>query len=455
MVAGIARHLLSFHGRYHRLFQRHTVSLSDKAFQYLKGLFQADKKNMERMEERVIETVYGPLQYFLSDYNWGWHPVNDQIARDCDKMLGGYDDSALYIDETGILKKGRKSIGVSRQWCGQLGKVDNCQVAVFATLGRGHFSTPIDFRLYLPKEWTKDKKRCEEAKIPKHQIVFKTKHEQALEMIFCARKNGVRFKWVGFDGFYGDNPEFLRTLADNGEEFMADIHSDHRIYYEDPNPAVPPPSSDRGKKPSKLQAQARAIRVDRWTDKQSPNAWKRVKVRKSTKGKLAVDILHREVWVWDGKERQARKWHLVVRREVSSPEKRKYSLSNAPSNTSITRLAFMQAQRYWVERPFQDAKNQCGMGDYQVRGWLAWHHHMSMVMLAMVFMTEQRLNYQSNIPLLSCADVTTLLKAVLPRRDITVDEVIRQLEFRHKKRQDTIAYAYRKQQKDGLLLLAT
>lgn len=455
MLAGIARHLLSFHGRYHKLFQRHTVSLSDKAFQYLKGLFQADKKNMERMEERVVETVYDPLQYFLSDSDWDWRPVNEQVARDCDKMLGGYDDSALYIDDTGIPKKGDKSVGVGRQWCGQLGKVDNCQIAVFATLGRGHFSTPIDFRLYLPKEWIKDKKRCKEAKIPKDQIVFKTKHEQALEMIFCARRNGMRFKWVGFDGFYGDNPVFLRTLADNGEEFMADIHSDHRIYYEDPNPAVPPPSSSKGKKPSKLQAQARAIRVDRWTDKQSPNAWKRVKVRMSTKGKLVVDILHREVWVWDGEESQARKWHLVVRREVNSPEKRKYSLSNAPSNTSITRLAFMQAQRYWVERPFQDAKNQCGMGDYQARGWLAWHHHMSMVTLAMLFMTQQRLNYQSDIPLLSCADVTTLLKAVLPRRDITADEVIRQLEVRHKKRQDATDYAYRKQQKDGMLLLAT
>lgn len=197
------------------------------------------------------------------------------------------------------------------------------------------------------------------------------KNGQVLEMIFSGRKNRVRFKWVGFDGFYGDNPQFLRILADNGEVFMADIHSDHLIYYEDPNPAVPPALSSKGKKPCKLKAQARAIRVDRWTDKQCSSAWKRVKVRKSTKGKLVVDILHREVWVGDGKESQALKWHLVVRREVNSPKKRKYSLSNSPENTSITRLAYMQAQRYWVERPFQDAKNQCGMGDYQARGFLA------------------------------------------------------------------------------------
>ena len=399
----------------------------------------------------MVETVYDPLQYFLSDSKWDWRPLNDQIARDCDNLLGGHEDSGLYIDETGIPKKGKKSVGVSRQWCGQLGKVDNCQVAVFATLGRGRFSAPIDCRLFLPEEWVKSRKRCIKAKIPEDQIVFKTKHEQALEMVFRARKNGVRFKWVGFDSFYGDNPLFLRQLADNGEVFMGDIHKDHRIYFENPKPLVPPPQSNRGKKPTKLRAQTRAIRVDRWIDKQSPGAWKRIEVRDSTKGKLRVDILHREVWVWDGKERQARKWHLVVRREIDSEAKRKYSLSNAPSDTSTKRLAFMQAQRYWVERPFQDAKNQCGMGEYQARGWLAWHHHMSMVMLAMLFMLEQRLQNQTDIPLLSCGDVTTLLKSVLPRRDISENEILRQLGIRHRKRQDSIDFAYGKQQKYEVL----
>lgn len=149
--------------------------------------------------------------------------------------------------------------------------------------------------------------------------------------------------------------------------------------------------------------------------------------------------------VWDGKENQARKYHLVVRREINSPQKKKYSLSNASSNTPTKRLAFMQAQRYWVERPFQDAKNQCGMGEYQARGWFAWHHHMSMVMMAMLFILEQRLHHQGDIPLLSCCDITTLLKSVLPRRDISETEILRQLGVRHRKRQDSIDAAYEKQ----------
>ena len=134
-----------------------------------------------------------------------------------------------------------------------------------------------------------------------------------------------------------------------------------------------------------------------------------------------------------------------------SPKEIKYSLSNAASNTSTRRLAYMQAQRYWVERPFQDAKNECGMGDYQARGWLAWYHHMTMVMMAMLFMVEQRLYHQVGVPLLSCADITKLLKSILPRRDVNEAEIIRQLCKRHKKRQASIDFAYEKQRNSDLL----
>lgn len=127
-------------------------------------------------------------------------------------------------------------------------------------------------------------------------------------------------------------------------------------------PIVPLPKSNKGEKPSKLSVHARSIRVDRRGDKQSLKTWKRVEIRESTKGKLLVETLHRKVLAWGGKESCAWKWHLVVRREINSPEKIKYSLSNVPSNAPIKRFAFMQTQRYWVARPFQDAKNQCGLG---------------------------------------------------------------------------------------------
>ncbi len=138
---------------------------------------------------------------------------------------------------------------------------------------------------------------------------------------------------------------------------------------------------------------------------------------------------------------------MVVRREINSSERLKYSLSNAPDGIQISKLAYMQAKRYWVEHPFQDAKSQCGMGEYQARGWPAWHHHMTMVMLAMLFMLEQRFVNKEEIPLLSCFDIAIVLKFTLPRRDISEAEILRQLEVRDRKRLASTQSAYEKQRR--------
>lgn len=152
----------------------------------------------------------------------------------------------------------------------------------------------------------------------------------------------MRFKWIGFDGFYGDNPTFLRQLADNGEEFMGDIHKDHMIYYEDPKPIILPATSKKGKQSNKLQAQTRSMRVDTWVKKQSPGAWKRTAIRDSSKGKIFVDIFCTKLFgVGMARNLKPRRWHLVVRREIDSPEEIKYSLSNASLDTPSERLAFM------------------------------------------------------------------------------------------------------------------
>ena len=171
----------------------------------------------------------------------------------------------------------------------------------------------------------------------------------------------------------------------------------------------------------------------------------RVRLRDSTKGALRVEVLHQRVWLWDAKEAQARHWHLVVRREINVREEIKYSLSNAPVSTTVHRLAQMQGQRYWVERSFQDGKSQVGMGHYQARGWKSWNHHMALVMMAMLFMLKERISQEEAYPLLSCSDIATLLARFLPRRDIHTDEVIRQLEVRHKKRQAAIDNAFKNQ----------
>ena len=175
---------------------------------------------------------------------------------------------------------------------------------------------------------------------------------------------------------------------------MADVHKDQMIWLEDPQPFLPV-SDRKNQKVSRLASHSTCIRVDKWVEQQPQSAWKPLKLRMSTKGWLKVDVLHARVWLWNGLENEARCWHLIVRREKKSPTKIKYSLCNAPLETTPERLAFMQGQRFWVERSFQDGKSYCGMADYQVRLWSGWHHHRAMVMIAMLFMLEERLLHRS------------------------------------------------------------
>lgn len=438
----------SFSKRFGEHFLRGTRSVALQAQMYLQGLMQASRKNMERMEEVVPDSNYQSLQHFISDSAWETRDVLDQVAREADRHLGGSESSCLLIDETAFQKKGESSVGVERQWSGRLGKVENSQVAVFASLAQGAYSTLIDTRLYLPQKWILDPERCRAAGVPESEMVLKSKADLAFEMVVQARQNGVRFRWVGVDGGYGKEPGFLRRLEDHGEVFVADVHKDQQIYLEDPDPRVPEKKTARGQKPTRLQAQSASQRVDAWAAAQPPELWQKVAVRPGTKGEVRVEALHGRVWLWDGREQTARFWHVVVIREVSSPETIKYVLSNAPAETSVERLVQMQRQRFWIERSFEDGKSESGLADYQVRGWRAWHHHMALVMMAMLFMLEEKLCHKQSHPLLSCSDIEVLLAHFLPRRDVTVEEVVRQMEARHKARQKAIESAYRRQSLD-------
>ena len=406
---------------------------------------QARRKNMERMEEVVPSSDYQSLHHFLSESDWDARAVLDQVAVEADRHLGGAPDSCLLLDETSFTKKGNKSVGVARQWCGRLGKLENCQVAVFASLARGAHATLIDTRLYLPKGWTDDQKRCRAAGIPEEEAVTKSKAELALEIVIRARQNGVRFAWVVADGNYGQCPAFLRSLDDRGELFVLDVHKTQRIYLEDPEPYVGIRLGRDGKKRKRLLARSESIEVEGWLKAQPAGAWQEIRVRPSSRGELRVEVLHRRVWLWDGREAKARCWHLIVSREVDLPETTKFALSNAPARTALRRLVQIHRQRFWIERCFEDGKSECGLGDYQVRGWLAWHHHMALVMMAMLFLLEERLSQKETYPLLSCSDIEVLLAHFLPRRDATPEEVVRQMEARHRARQRAIDSAYRRQ----------
>lgn len=253
------------------------------------------------MEEHVIGADDQALQYMLTESHWDSQAVMDQVAQEANLLLGG-DESCLLLDESGFEKKGEHSVGVARQWNGRLGKVDNCQVGVFAALGRGTRATLIDYRHYLPERWSEDVPRCKKMGIPESFCQFKTKSELALEMVRHQRQQGIQFAWVGADGGYGKEPAFLRGLDDMDEIFVVDVHKDQLIYLEDPEPVIPQRKNNpRGRKTSRYQAQTQPVRVDNWKEAQPEEAWRRYKLRDSTKGELIVEILHKRVWLWDKK----------------------------------------------------------------------------------------------------------------------------------------------------------
>jgi SRSO17 transposase len=411
---------------------------SPHAKAYLSGLLgKQQRKNIGQIEEDVAESNYQAMQQLVSDSPWNHHAVMAAVAEQADGMIGGHRDSALYVDESGFAKKGTHSVGVQRQYCGRLGKIENCQVGVFACLSCHDRSALVDFRLFLPEQWARDQERCAKAKVPEAERCHRTKAELALEMVKKARERGLRFEWVGGDEVYGNNRQLTDALEEEGEVFLMDVASSVKVWDRDPRPVPPqqPPgakSTGFGRPSSRTKASdtcARYATVAELAKEEFHDQARVLTVRESTKGKLKYRIWVKEVWQWEIGESKARRRLLVVREEADGSFK--YSLTNAAANTSWERLGFMQAQRFWIERSFQDAKSELGMADYEVRSWRGWHHHMALVCMALLFTTQERLLAFEDTPLLSVRDIVELLAYYLPRRNSTAEEIERRIRRRH------------------------
>ena len=267
-----------------------------------------------------------------------------------------------------------------------------------------------------------------------------TKPQLAWEMIKTAQSNGLRFGWVGLDVLYGNAPDLLRKIDDASLLFTADVHCDQHIYTEEPEPYLPERIGKVGRAPSMLVSRSQSQRIDSFFE---GTQLQRVFVRNSTKGPIEVEASARRIWLWNGQEQQARQWWAVCVVDGDTAE-RKFFLSNAPASTSLTELVRKHAGRYWIERIFQDAKSSVGMADYQARGWIAWHHHMALVMLALLFLLKELRIHADTLDLLSCQDIVTLLDVYLPRSDRTKQAVIESMNKRHARRRAAIEWARRK-----------
>jgi SRSO17 transposase len=252
---------------------------------------------------------------------------------------------------------------------------------------------------------------------------------------------GVRFGWGGGDGLYGHGDEFSYAVDDLGLTFLFDGHRDQSVYVEEPAIFVPEKKPGRGRTPTLPTTDAQPSTVNTYQEGLCEGDWQEVAVRDPTKGVVTLSMHVRRVWVWDQQERQARCWTLVISRNKAD-HRLKYGRSNADVGTTpIERFAYRQAQRYWGERAFQDAKSALGMSDDQVRKWNGWYHHLALVMLAMSFIVRERLLNRIDYPVLSCREVRLLIIALLSRDKQLVDKRLQQMKTRHQQRQkDTRRY---------------
>ena len=408
----------------------------EQAGQFLKGLFQSDKRNIERICENVAKSDYDRIQHFISNSPWDAQAVKNKVASDTNKCFENAPKVGLLLDESGHSKKGDKSVGVGWQYNGNTGKVENCQVGVYGVLSAGENYCLVDGQLYLPKDWTDDRERCLEAGIPEENIVFKTKSQIALDIVKSLRSQGIRFDWIDADGLYGNDSKFANELDDLDELFLLEVHSDQLVYLEEPEIYVPIPEGKRGRKPTKLKSRQQSIEVRHYAASTSKHYWKALKIRNTTQGVLECEALVRRVWVWDKESDKARARLLIIKKTYTKQGcEIKYALTNAKENEyTWAELVQMQSQRYFIERAFQESKQELGMSDYQVRGWLAWQHHTALVMMALQFILREKLLNKETMPLLSTRDVKEILIMKLAKKKKTMKDVLKQIFCRHRKR---------------------
>lgn len=449
----------SYFSSYKKCFAVYRNNVSEQGYHYMQGLLRSEKGkgNMERIEEQDSSILpYHQYQHFLTNSTWSHEVLLTQLGQDLSELMASEKrkskvPTGFIIDESSHLKKGDCSVGVTRQYAGTIGKVDNCQVGVYASLVNGKRSSLLDERLFLPKGWVEDKEKSKKAGIPCSELVYKTKPELALEIVKSSLSNGVKFDWVGGDGLYGHNYELGKGLDGLELLFVLDVHKTQNLYLTDPVIFLPEKKSGRGRAPTQYKTLTKSQKVENYLKQLTDSDWEKIKIRKTTKGWLKAWIHCRSVWVWDGQEKKARKRTIVIQRVINHNVNKtdtKYSLSNGClSQYSAQEFAFFQAQRYWVERNFDDGKNELGMSDYQVRKWKGWHHHHAIVIMAMLFMLKEQIEKEVDYPLMSLADarkivVTLIVKSTMPTKS-PIQMELERMQKRHFKRKKSTDWHFK------------
>jgi len=350
------------------------------ALDFISGLISdVDRKNTESIAYRHDQNRK-ELQHFIGQSNWDHSPLILELAEQVGEALGR-SDAVLVFDPSGFPKKGTESVGVARQWCGRLGKVDNCQVAVYLGYVSAEEHALVNMRLYLTQEWAKDKKRRKKCKVPR-DIRFQTRHDLSLEMLDEVGEL-LPHAWIAGDDEMGRSSAFRRKLRDRHEQYLLAVPSNTLIRDLE---IEPPLYQGRGTKPK-----TPFRRVDKWRDSLTEDAWTKLDVRDGEKGPLQVDIVKCRVRAKTDRRRVGPEEMLVVIRvpDEEGVIKHDYYLSNAPVETELSEFARVAKAEHRIEECIQRGKSDTGLADYEVRSWQGWYHHQTLSLIAAWFVNSE------------------------------------------------------------------
>ncbi|MFI1742814.1 IS701 family transposase [Streptomyces sioyaensis] len=331
---------------------------------YLRGLVApVARKNGWQLAEYAGHRTPDGFQRLLNSSVWDADSVRDDVRDYVAEKLGP--DGVLIVDDTGFIKKGSTSAGVGRQYTGTSGKIDNCQVGVFAAYATARGRALVDRELYLPKAWTGDRERCRAAKIPDERG-FATKGELAKLIVTRCLAAGLPASWVTADEAYGQEWKFRRLLEELGVGYVV---------------AVP--------KSQQVKSLAGTWRIDELIAQAPEDAWQRLSCGDGAKGRRVYDWASAKlpaISFFDGENPTHHRW-VLARRTLDRPEEIAYYFAYAPTTCTVADLARVAGMRWAIEEGFQAAKNECGLDEYEVRRYVGWYRHITLAMLAHAFLT--------------------------------------------------------------------
>jgi SRSO17 transposase len=433
-VRAAAEQLVEFHERFALLFGKEQAQ--DHAYDYIKGLMVCpERKSIEPIALLVGHGDASGLQKFVGAGPWPYDDVQAEAqSLFADELAPSAAGSAVgvvgVVDESAFTKKGIHSAGVGRQHNGRLGKEDNCQVGVFLIGVAPGGAALLDHQLFLPEPWCEAtrqaKGRRAEAHIPEG-LPFRTKPRIAADLIRNVAVLGtVKLDWVVADEEYGRAGHFLDELETLEQRYVVEVPVTTAVWTADPATCVPT-YSGRGRVPT---APARdAVRTVATLAAELPaTAWQALQVREGATGPLVFEFAAVRVWAMRHSKPGPPAW-LLIRRSLGAEPEVKYYVSNADAATPISTLALVACTRCRVEEFFEDGKSYLGMAQYETRSWVGWHHHMTLVGLAHLFVTLTRRRLQHQVPELTLDRTVRLLEAALEEPELRLPRAVALVEY--------------------------